>query len=189
MHVLHPQFPTGEEAERIYQTRLPLPDGLDFRTGQHDSCGVRIDEFIIERCPLVLDINIICNWSHQFKITDNLLNTDSITIGESRIKMEATTVYDVSLLSAIPKKRRAPSNTTNTVYNCNIQCRISMETSPFTMSSTNKTVMEYPTNTCSLSFGRYLSNHLQLILSSRYAARKKPPNKATATAQQRVSAH
>jgi hypothetical protein len=59
VHVLYPQFSTGKETESIYQTGLSLPDGLDFRSGQHNSGRVRIDKFIIERRPLVLDINII----------------------------------------------------------------------------------------------------------------------------------
>jgi tmRNA-binding protein len=57
VHILHPQLALHKITIGIYQTGFAQTDGLYLGSREHDTCRVRIDKFIIERCTLILYIN------------------------------------------------------------------------------------------------------------------------------------
>ena len=86
---------------------------ISFSPDKHNTCCVRIDKFIIERRTFIF--YIYRSRFHQFKITDNSLNTAAISAGQTITITEAINVYRVSLASSTFISVRAPSYTTNTV--------------------------------------------------------------------------
>ena len=58
VHAFDPQFPADERTVSVHETRLALTDGLDFRAVELESCGVAVEDQVIERRPLVFDMYI-----------------------------------------------------------------------------------------------------------------------------------
>ena len=113
MHILYPQLTMHKVAIGIYQAGFTHTDGFYLSSGKHNTCCVRIDKFIIEQRTFIF--YIYRSRFHQFKITDNSLNTAAISAGQTITITEAINVYRVSLASSTFISVRAPSYTTNTV--------------------------------------------------------------------------
>lgn len=58
VHLLDPQFVTLELAIGIRKARLALANGLDFGAVEDDSCRVAVEDEVVERGALVLDIYV-----------------------------------------------------------------------------------------------------------------------------------
>ncbi|OAV75301.1 hypothetical protein Barb7_01091 [Bacteroidales bacterium Barb7] len=59
VHILHPYLAFFRNTISIHETCLSQADGLYLRTGQHHTGRVRFEQFVIERCPLVLYLYVI----------------------------------------------------------------------------------------------------------------------------------
>ena len=55
-HALHPQLTVDDSTISIYQTRLSETDALDLRTRQHNACREGLDEEILKRSLLILNL-------------------------------------------------------------------------------------------------------------------------------------
>ncbi len=59
VHVLDPDLTINDHAIGIGQATFALTDRLDFGTSEHDACGERLDNLVVERRLTVLDIDSI----------------------------------------------------------------------------------------------------------------------------------